>query len=154
MTTTVPFKLLGNKYDSKRTFTNTTRDLIRKYNVSEFMEAAEITARAPFDNFNASVKQKQEIQVNLFYSELISMAGSVSIEGIIGRIETNTLNDRRELTTNTRKARQLLQYYQSLVENNTQKDFMLSQQRDRIVFEIQIQLSSNLIWKKCLMTLS
>lgn len=127
------FKLKGDKLDSSKTFQKVSVHLTRKFNVDKFMEAANITDPEPFSE-HPSTASKQEANINLFYSSLVNIAGSIQVEKMVEKIETNIYNDAHELTTTTRKARQLLRYYASLVRANNVKDSSLSAKRDLILF--------------------
>jgi hypothetical protein len=41
---------------------------------------------------------KQEASINLFYNSLVDMAGSITVERVVERIEGNMYNDAAELS--------------------------------------------------------
>ena len=127
------FKLKGDKLDSSKKFQQVSVQLTRKHNVDKFMQAANITDPEPFSD-HAGTQSKQEANINLFYNSLVEMAGTITVERMVERIEGNVYSDAAELTTTTRKARQLLRYYATLVQPNNVKDSHLTSKRDLIQF--------------------
>jgi hypothetical protein len=127
------FKLKGDKLDSFKNFQRVSVHLTRKFNVDKFFEAASMTDLEPFSEHSGTAL-KQEANINLFYNSLVHMAGSIKVEKMVENIQTNDYNDAQELTTTTRKARQLLRYYASLVKPNNVKDSSLTAKRDLILF--------------------
>jgi len=100
-------KLMGNKLDSRKSFLDTARSLQRKWNVEDFMNAEDVTDEEPFSD-HPGTRERQKANVNNFYDEISSMAGSATVEAVRDSIKENTY---QEVELTTKKARQLLRYY-------------------------------------------
>jgi hypothetical protein len=126
------FKLRGDSLDSKKDFLRATLSLQRRWNVEEFLEAPNVTDPEPFSD-HAGTKEKQKSNLNNFYDALSNMAGTITVETVRDSIEENTYEN-VDLTTVTRKARQLLRYYATLVQPNSVKDSSLTTKRNLLNF--------------------
>lgn len=134
MEPTIKFQLKGDKLDSSKQFLKYVLTLQRNYNVEKFMEAPGITDPEPF-SASEQTREKQEANLTKFYNELVHMAGTISVENVKDSIEFNSYNADGNLTTTTRKARQLLRYYATLVQPNSVKDSKLMTQRLHLKFK-------------------
>lgn len=141
-------KLTGNRLDSKKAFLDAARSLQRKWNVEDFMKADNVTDQEPFAQ-HPGTQERQKANVNNFYDEICSMAGSTTVEAVRDSIEENTYQE-VDLTTTTRKARQLLRYYSTLVQPNSVKDSYLTAKRNR--HELHITDKSNFSLKEVIET--
>jgi hypothetical protein len=113
------FKLRGDSLDSKKRFLQATLSQKRKYNVQEFLEAPNVTDPEPFSDH--ATRERQKANMSNFYDEISKMAGTITVETIRDSIEGNAYED-VDLNTVTRRIRQLLRYYATLVQPNTVKD--------------------------------
>ena len=111
-------RLRGDKLDSRKTFLQAVLSLQRKWNVEDFMSAENVSDPEPFSD-HAGTRERQKASINNFYDDICSMAGSITVETVRDSIEENTYED-EDLTTVTRKARQLLRYYSTLVQPNSE----------------------------------
>ena len=68
-----------------------------------------------------------------FYDEISKIAGTITVETIRDSIEGNAYED-VDLNTVTRKIRQLLRYYATLVQPNSVKDSSLTTRRNLLNF--------------------
>jgi hypothetical protein len=129
--TSKPLKIRGDKLDSSKAFLRHVLSLQRKSNVEKFMDTDNVDDEEPFSDY-APTREKQEGNITLFYDEIVNMAGTISEENVRDSIEENTYNENGNLTTTTRKARQLLRYYATLVKPNPVKDSKLTMQRQNL----------------------
>ena len=74
-------------------------------------------------------------------SRSITITVRHTIDRVIAKIESNTLNADAILTTPTRKARQLIEYYLTLVEPNSLHDSVLTRRRADIRFKCSKQIN-------------
>lgn len=134
MEPTAKFKLKGDKLDSSKHFLKYVLTLQRNYNVEKFMDTPEVTDLEPF-SANEQTRERQEANITKFYNDLVQMAGTITVENVKDNIEFNNYNADGNLTTTTRKARQLLRYYATLVKPNSVKDSKLMMQRLHLKFK-------------------
>ena len=135
-------KLRGDKLDSRKTFLQTVLSLQRKWNVEDFMKAENVSDPEPFSD-HPGTRERQKASVNNFYDDICNMAGTITVETVRDSIEENTYGD-TDLTTVTRKSRQLLRYYSTLVHPNSVKDSHLTAKRNQHKFRVKDKTNSTL----------
>ena len=135
-------RLRGDKLDSRKTFLQAVLSLQRKWNVEDFMSAENVSDPEPFSD-HPGTRERQKASINNFYDDICSMAGSITVETVRDSIEENTYED-EDLTTVTRKARQLLRYYSTLVQPNSVKDSHLTAKRNQHKFHAKDNTNSSL----------
>jgi len=99
--------------------------------VQEFLEAPNVTDPEHFSDH--ATRERQKANLSNFYDEISKMAGTITVETIRDSIEGNAYED-VDLNTVTRRIRQLLRYYATLVQPNTVKDSCLTTRRNLLNF--------------------